>query len=182
MWLFFLVNLEKQSKDVIPDVFLKKLRIRLQDQHAQLFHSSLYNDNVINGSGAKLRTYRNFKVNYVKEKYLSCIRSFKYRKALSKIRLSSHALRIEVGRYNHELVEERICEFCDSGPIESEEHFLLHCPLYRDERNHLISTLSLSAQEFSLNLFFSPDCEVAVPVGKCVYNMYQKRKRKLLDK
>ena len=53
---------------------------------------------------------------------------------MSKFRLSSHCLEIEVGRYNRIPREERKCKLCNQNVCESEYHFLLCCPLYNDLR------------------------------------------------
>ena len=46
------------------------------------------------------------------------------RNALLKIKISSHQLRIETGRYKKIPRNERICSFCNSYKIEHENHFL----------------------------------------------------------
>ena len=104
------------------------------------------------------------------------VKNFKYRRAISKLRLSNHPLRIETGRYYKELVEERICLFCDLNHVETEKHFLLDCKLYKEERKNLSRTLSLPENTLTLNLFFSPGHEVAAAVSKCIYIMFCKRK------
>jgi hypothetical protein len=47
---------------------------------------------------------------------------------LSKIRLSTHSLAIETGRYNKPFTpaEERYCKYC-LNQVENEKHFLLYC-------------------------------------------------------
>jgi hypothetical protein len=56
------------------------------------------------------------------------------RKAISKIRLSSHKLQIECGRYTKTVRSERSCPVCQSGIVEDEYHYLLVCPLYSELR------------------------------------------------
>ena len=47
-----------------------------------------------------------------------------------KIRINNHKLMIETGRYNQTPHIDRFCPVCNSGIIEDEFHFLLHCPKY----------------------------------------------------
>ena len=54
--------------------------------------------------------------------------------ALTRFRTSSHSLLIETGRHNGTPRDERICKSCNTKQIESEYHFLLVCPFYRDIR------------------------------------------------
>ena len=53
---------------------------------------------------------------------------------MSQFRLSSHYLKIEVGRYSRLSREERNCKLCNQNVCESEYHFLLCCPLYNELR------------------------------------------------
>ena len=63
------------------------------------------------------------------------IQENKFRTALTKLRLSSHDLAIERGRYESIPRNERICKYCNQNMTENEYHFLLVCPLYRDLRH-----------------------------------------------
>ena len=105
------------------------------DQHIQEWHQQLYN------SEGKMRTYKTFKDNFILEPYLHL--PYHLRILLSKFRVSTHTLQIEVGRYHlpHTIPEEeRMCVFCAPGYIETELHFLLECSEYArmDERQHLL--------------------------------------------
>ena len=57
---------------------------------------------------------------------------------ISKIRLSSHKLCIETGRYTGVIREDRICHKCNLGVIEDEYHFILQCPFYTNIRRQYI--------------------------------------------
>ena len=57
----------------------------------------------------------------------------KYQKIISKLRLSSHTLAIETGRYNKTNRNDRKCFNC-SDYVEDEFHFILVCPKYNDYR------------------------------------------------
>jgi len=56
--------------------------------------------------------------------------------SLAKLRLSSHKLRIESGRYGESRIErdERYCVFCCKRDVEDEYHFVLVCCLYEELR------------------------------------------------
>ena len=56
---------------------------------------------------------------------------------ISKLRLSSHKLGIETGRYIDSRREDRPCHNCNLGKIEDEYHFILQCPLYTNIRNRM---------------------------------------------
>ena len=67
--------------------------------------------------------------------------SKRYRHVMSQLRLSSHKLRIETGRYgrNREERHDRICVFCDSRDIEDQFHFIFKCHIYNNLRKRYIS-------------------------------------------
>ena len=50
------------------------------------------------------------------------------REALTRVRLMSHNLRIEVGRWSRTPAEQRVCQ-CDGAQVQTEQHALIHCPL-----------------------------------------------------
>ena len=53
---------------------------------------------------------------------------------LIKLRLSSHNLSIETGRYCKTPRNERFCSFCQTHEIEDEFHHILICPFLNDIR------------------------------------------------
>lgn len=133
----------------------------------------------------KLRTFKLFKTNFTLEPYLS-LSIPKYRQSLSKFRLSSHALEIEMGRYTRPFTpaEERKCKICNQNQVEDEIHFLLVCKKYDGIRSELKS--SLNAYMDNLNLLdlqsqFTKimSCtaeDVIHAVGKYLYKAEQIRK------
>ena len=71
--------------------------------------------------------------------YLEIVNIKKFRIALTKIRVSSHRLEIEMGRWARpERIEfyDRRCKLCNK--LEDEFHFVLECPLYDDFRKQYI--------------------------------------------
>ena len=72
----------------------------------------------------KLRSYVLFKTNFAQENYLSLIQGRVKRSLLALLRLGTLPLEIEVGRYRGIPLEERLCQICKTGDIESECHFI----------------------------------------------------------
>ena len=72
------------------------------------------------------------------EKYLKCIKTDSHRIALARLRCSAHKLAIEEGRLRNIERSLRLCQFCNSGVIEDEFHFLLACPAYRELRTSIL--------------------------------------------
>ena len=110
----------------------------------------------------KLRTYKTFKASFTREPYLDLIRNRNQRSFLSRLRVSSHNLAIERGRYTRPItpIGQRTCSFCvprtpqpappcsappwwtqpprltsSSEQKDDEFHFLLKCPIFNIERN-----------------------------------------------
>jgi hypothetical protein len=77
-------------------------------------------------SGKKLRTYFKLKHTFSREKYLD-INNYKYRKYVTKIRISNHNLPIERGRYNNIDINDRTCRMCTNSHIGDEFHLLMAC-------------------------------------------------------
>ena len=61
-----------------------------------------------------------------------------FRKCITKIRLSSHNLFIETGRYIGIVRNERKCIWCSLNVLEDEFHFVLQCAKYNDLRKKYI--------------------------------------------
>lgn len=99
------------------------------------FYSNFWNSEISNIPN--LRTYALFKKVFGRENYVVLDMPKYLRSILAQFRCGILPLRIEMGRYHGEPVEERICTFCCKNSIENEIHFLLHCPLYNDYRRIL---------------------------------------------
>ena len=72
-----------------------------------------------------------------------------HRKALSKLRVSAHSLKIERGRYTTPKtpVEQRVCQHCPDK-IEDEFHFLLQCCKYQEDREVMLLQISKICPNF----------------------------------
>ena len=69
--------------------------------------------------------------------YLSKPIYCQYKKLICKLRLSSHCLCIETGRYKNVPLERCICPICKSD-VEDEYHFMLKCPAYNNLRKRYL--------------------------------------------
>ena len=63
------------------------------------------------------------------------------RKILTRLRCGSNDLRIDTGRWDGLTVDERLCVLCGSVEVETEQHFLLECDHYKDDRIQLWKSL-----------------------------------------
>ena len=81
-----------------------------------------------------------YKINFCYEMYLDTLLS-KLRNILTKLRLSSHKLRIESDRYNRNRTPRdlRYCILCNVNDVEAAYHFVLVCPSYRRNILRLIT-------------------------------------------
>ena len=135
-----------------------------------------------------LRTYNKFKSSFVFEPYLYMLKNHKHRVAVAQLRTSSHTLAIERGRYARPKVQicDRTCNVC--GILEDETHFLIHCSLYKREREVLFSNVLIIHTGFSdmsdenkfVFLLENTDQQVLTWVGKFIYKSFKIRAEELL--
>ena len=92
----------------------------------------------------KLSFYYTIKETFGPSAYLDLTRKNASRKALVKLRISSHKLLIETGRYDNIPRNERMCNVCNRKTIEDEIHFLLDCPSYSSLRDMFFSKIEPS--------------------------------------
>ena len=99
----------------------------------------------------KLQTYIKFKFDHSLEEYLSYIPDTRWIKALSRLRMSSHMLKIERGRHVKPQkipLEQRICQRCTSNSFDDEIHFLITCSHFATQRTSLLAESKLHNTEF----------------------------------
>ena len=98
------------------------------------------------GKSSKLSFYHLHKTKFAREAYIDAIKGFSRRYNTTKLRISSHDLEIERGRYTNTPRELRICNWCNISmgkkTIENEYHFLFECDLYATLRAKLITSLN----------------------------------------
>ena len=120
------------EKNVIKNTS-NKVKNRIKDIFEQniMYHIKSQSEN----NKGKLVFYGKLKEIYKKENYLN-IKNVKLRKIISNIRMSTHKLEIETGRYKNIDKDKRVCNACNLSKTESEEHFLLECPKYSHHRKY----------------------------------------------
>lgn len=107
--------------------FISIFKCRIKDIFMQEWYARLANS-------TRARFY--FQVaNFNYQVYLDCLHIVKHRNYLTKLRVSSHRLEIEVGRWtkpNKTPLDDRKCSVCKV--LEDEYHFILECRIYIDLR------------------------------------------------
>ena len=109
------------------NIFLSELKQRLNDTFIQNWQERL-------GNSTRAIFYKTFS-RFQFQPYLGKLNMFKYIQAISKLRMSSHRLAIESGRWarpNRIPVDERKCIECET--LEDEYHFVIECKLFNDLR------------------------------------------------
>ena len=131
--------------DKVTDFFKKEF---IQGWKTDLYNDKRKDSDMKN----KLRCYRNFKNEFYPEYYLFNCSNPVFRSNICRLRISCHKLHIETGRYvikgTRLRPEERLCIYCNLNMVEDECHFLLSCPLYKEERKHLLLKLQNTYKEF----------------------------------
>ena len=113
--------------------FVSILKMRVRDQYI-----NEWNQNV--SISSSLQLYKEIKYTIDICSYLNKLTNIKYRKTISKIRLSSLNLNIKIHVGTHRQTERNVrkCSFCDLNELEDEYHFILICPQDCDVRNRHI--------------------------------------------
>lgn len=109
------------------NMFLVEFKTRLSDNFIQNWNGRI-------SESSRASFYINFS-SFQYQSYLDHISVYKFRTALSKLRVSSHRLEIEVGRWSRPTrtpIDDRKCRICNK--LEDEFHFLFECQLYSDLR------------------------------------------------
>ena len=111
-----------------------ELKQRLIDCFVQKWNGDKRNRSV-------LVLYNSFKHEYKYETYMDVLPTT-LRCYMSRIRMSSHSLRINTGRYTINRIDrnERYCQYCNTHDIEDEFHFIIKCPQYTNLRRKYISS------------------------------------------
>ena len=125
-------------------------------------------------SSPKLEFYNSVKTEFQPDNYLHSIANHHHRASVTRLRISSHNLYIERGRYERPLVprDKRHCLFCVyQFGLKSEMHVLQICPLYNwCRRNHTLDQLTLQGIS---KIFKDKNKEVLCLFGKFVHSVLQ---------
>jgi hypothetical protein len=70
--------------------------------------------------------------------------------AYTSLRISSHQLAIERSRYSKSYIprEQRICVLCKNQAVEDENHFLMECNAYNEDRQKMMCQTQLVCPQF----------------------------------
>ena len=120
-------------QSVSLNAFKKLIKQRLKDQYIQMWSDDVNNNNVC-------FNYRMYKKDFKFESYLINLDN-PMKDYMMKFRFSNHKLPIHSQRFIGIEREERVCEFCDTGEIGDEFHYLFKCKDVRivSERNKFLS-------------------------------------------
>ena len=118
----------------VRDTSYSRFKHIYKDKLTKMFNLKWTNDMQVS---SKCSLYRNFKTEFVMEKYLLVLpKPLKY--ALIRFRTSNHRLPIEVGRYHNIERKDRVCTLCSSNDIGDEYHYLVICPYFYANRLQFI--------------------------------------------
>mgnify|MGYP000049943289 CR=1 FL=1 len=169
MILYILIFVNRMYDNIYVDLVVQ----HIYDQYIQCWFHTILN-------ATKLDTYCLFKTNFVFEPYIDLIDNRLHRIAFTRIRLSSHRLAIEEGRFRNIERNNRICRCCTMNVIENEYHFVLVCPFYRSIRSELLPRYFCSwptIYKFK-TLFQSRQAGLIKKLATFVYLSYLKRSGK----
>ena len=114
------------------NLFIPIFQVRLRDIYICKWRSDM-------SLCSSLVLYKELKNSFTISEYLVMINDYKTRNMISKIRLSSHKLRIETGRHMNIERQHRKCQKCNLNDIQDEYHFILICPYLKTLRIRYIS-------------------------------------------
>lgn len=188
-WLSTVITINDMTKwnvyeKVAMKCIIKEITLDLQNQYKNIAieHLQAIKQNYNHG---KLETYSLLKNDHELESYLVTNMPKIYRVKIASLRIGSHDLEIERGRYSIPKLprEKRICKFCP-GEVEDECHFITKCSLYRQKRLDLftklgITTMNREKEEKSIfkcllteKLLDNIDCQ---EIGKFIYDCFKLR-------
>ena len=176
IWRQQLIHEKDMSKDIKR--IMEDIKNRLKDISSQTIINTLATN------PGKLTHLQQMKESHVLETYLY-INNFEHRRAITKIRTSSHTLQIETGRWNNISQNLRICENCVLDEVEDENHFLFLCPMHIVERQKFYNTVEaklnvdlsriFSHEDKLKEIFHSEDLAILNAFGKYIKNSFKKR-------
>ena len=102
----------------------------------------------------KLRVYRQFKSSFTAEPYISLVRNRNQRSSLTRMRIGAHLLASETLRRTRPVtpLSQRFCAYCRNDPdkksIDTEQHFIIECNLFKNTRNKFFEEISSAIPGF----------------------------------
>lgn len=155
---------------------LLSLKQRILDVHLQEQDMRIRMSN-------KLNFFRKFYSAGERPKYVDILRFKDERSSVTRLRISSHKLAIESGRYTNIPVAERFCQACNSNEIEDEEHFLLNCFLYKQSRQTLRNKIrNINNLEISTKILLDSYSPIILKLSSTfISNCWNQRGNKLRE-
>lgn len=156
-------------------LFLSLIQTRLRDIELQNLRER------VNQSGKAL-TYKHIVMDvFCPEKYLEVVNIQTHRYALSRLRMSSHRLAIETGRWHRPPLPniQRHCNICNE--LEDEYHFTLQCVRYAELRQLFIPKFYRTRPSMEKFTLLMQDKRVWVlkKLANYVYKAFKKRNAEL---
>ena len=159
---------------------IRKIKTRMTDMSSQTILGSLKNNH--RNNHGKLEFLASIKTTHNAESYLN-IDNIKNRRAITRLRTSSHCLEIESGRWNEIPRLKRICKNCVLNKVEDEKHFMFECHMYNNERREFVKAIKAdlksahtqNTDQFLREIFESEDLSVLNKFGRFIKNALQKR-------
>ena len=159
-----------ESVNIDIDGFIRQVQSTLIDLYIQEWVTGIYGQD-------KMITYRSFKHIFCHESYLCNVKIPKFRIALCQLRVSSHSLNIELGRYAPRVPRERrYCVYCNDT-IDNEYHFVLICNHHNTLRQRYVPTYYYARPSIHtfIELMSVEDPSVQVALAKYVYYAFKQR-------
>ena len=152
------------AKQRIKDQFIQNWSSRLDDSTRALF-------------------YNNIRIFHMQPYFLQ-VNLHKFCTALTRLRVSSHRLQIEAGRWHRPEsipINNRKCNICNQ--IEDEYHFILECTLYREIRARLIPNYFTRRPNMYklIELFQSNDARINRCLSSFIYKAFAIRNQSLYN-
>ena len=148
------------------------LKSRLRDQFIQEWSNCISNT-------SKLDYYKRFKSSFCYEEYIDKIENDTLRKHFSCLRLTSHCLEIEFGRFNGIDRQNRLCKLCQQNVVESEYHFILCCPRYSEIRSKYLGHISWPNVNKFINYMSTKSKKTLINLAKFIKEAFKFRKNTL---
>ena len=101
--------------------------------NSKTYFKSIWEDKIKNENQSRLNFYQKLNNKFSPAKYID-VPCFKLRRTIAKLRCSNHCLEIEKGRHQNIAREDRICKVCKDKKVEDEEHFLIKCKQYAQQK------------------------------------------------
>ena len=152
----------------LTNVYQRLNDIAVNECISQNHHSSL------------VSRYVTFKETFDFEMYLKSIKNSKYRMALSRLRLCSNNLKVNLVCRKLLDTDQQKCDLCNLEQTENEHHFVMNCPFYANLRQQFLPTYYLennSDFHFRKLMSLTKNEDLMFRLGKFTFLAMEKRKR-----